>query len=1103
MEFENSNKASPTFGNKSVQLHYLLRIFLILILSHGNLFSQSSDINFEQIFLEQGLSQSIVKAICQDKYGFMYFGTEDGLNRYDGYKFKILRHNPENNNSLSYNDITALCVDHKGIIWIGTFNAGLNRYDQTKNNFTRFINDPRNQNSISHDNINAIIEDNSGNIWIGTDYGLNKLIIDSTGNKYSFKHFFHIPNKQNTLCGNIIFSIYQDKSGNIWIGTDNGLNKIAGEKINNPSPEFIGFKHNSKDKQSLSNNNVRTILQDSYGHIWIGTDEGLNRLLTNDNSGKFRNYKNDPNDFSTISNNQIYSLCEDNYGNLWIGTNGGGLNIYDKSSDKFNRYLNDPLNSHSLSYNEIRSLFKDNSGIMWIGTYGTGLNKVTRGTRQFYHYTQRPNDGNSLSHPIVWAIYKDSEGYLWIGTHGGGLDRLDRKNNFYKHFKNNPQALNSLSNNIVRNIIEDKEGFLWIGTHGGGLNRFDKRTGNFTRYKNNLKDTSSLALDAIRKVYIDRSETLWIGTYGNGLDKFDKKTGTFTHFKNDPNNPKSLSNNFVREIFEDKAGNFWIGTEGGGLNKLDRKSGEFFAYRMESQAKSKINNNYIFSIYEDDSGNLWIGTWGGGLNKFNPQKEIFSHFTTKDGLPSDAIYGILADEKGNLWLSTNKGLSKFNPSQNIFKNFTESDGLQDIEFNGGAYFKSNDGEMFFGGINGFNSFYPQNIKDNTFIPPVIITSFQKFNQEIKLDKPISEIKELNLSYQDYFFSFEFTSLDYSSPQKNKYAYKMVGLDKDWIYTNSDKRFAGYTTLKPGKYTFKVKGTNSDGIWNEKGASIDVFITPPYWQSWWFTIIISAFAIIIGFIFYKSRLRNIRMKVELKTAHDAQMSIMPNKDPVIKGFDISGICIPAQEVGGDFFDYFSINNDKSKFGVIIGDVSGKGMKAAMTAIMTNGMLIMETNETSSINAILKKVNTPLYIKTGKEVFTAVCLIILNLDSKEVIFTNAGLPNPIIKSDNKIMFIKSDGQRFPLGMMKDVDYTEKKLFLNKDDVIIFMTDGISEAQNNFNEMYGEKQIENFLMTIPTNSLSASKIKMEIIKDVEKYTGGQLKFDDMTIVVIKITE
>ncbi len=1084
-------------------IYNLLIITLFLLLSPTLIFPQSTDINFEQIFLDQGLSQSIVKSICQDKYGFMYFGTEDGLNQYDGYKFKIIRHKPEDPNSLSYNDISALCVDRNGIVWIGTFNAGLNRYDQTKKIFTRFHNEIRNINSLSHNNINAILEDNLGNLWIGTENGLNKLIVeDSLKQIYSFKHFLFDAKNPNSISGDCILSICQDKSGNIWIGTNDGLNKIIHEEINSLSPAFIKYKSDQKNKKSISNNIVRAIFQDSYGVLWIGTDNGLNKFIPNgDNAGSFIQYKNDLQNFSSISNNQIYALNEDNNGNLWVGTNGGGINIYDRINNKFIRYLNDPLNIHTLSYNEIRSIFKDRSGIMWIGTYGGGIDKVTRGAKQFYYYMHRPNETNSLSHPIVWSIYEDKDGIIWIGTHGGGLDRLDRKTNLYKHYRHNPNDVNSLSNDVVRNIIEDDEGYLWIGTNGGGVNKFDRKTGKFKRFINDPKNPSSLVYNEIRKLYKDKSGTIWIGTYGRGLEKFNKAAEKFIHYKNDPNNPKSLSNNFVREIFEDKSGNLWIGTEGGGLNKFDRNKETFISYRTDSEAKNKINNDYIFSIYEDKDGNLWIGTWGGGLNKFNPKTESFDSYSLKDGLSSDAIYAILPDENGNLWLSTNKGLSKFNPANKIFKNYTVNDGLQDNEFNGGSYFKSSSGEMFFGGINGFNSFFPNEIKDNNYLPPIVITSFQKFNKDVQFDKPLSEIQSLNLSYEDYVFSFEFASLDFAAPQKNKYAYKMEGLDKDWFFTNSEKRFASYTTLKPGHYRFRVKATNSDGIWNEKGASLDIFINPPYWQTWWFTALISILVVAVGFVTYKSRLKNIRMKVELKTAHDAQMSIMPNSDPTIEGFDISSICIPANEVGGDFFDYFWLKNDKSKFGIIVGDVSGKGMKAAMTAVMTNGMLISEINEADSINSILKKVNTPLYFKTNREMFTAVCLAVININSKELTFTNAGLPGPIIKSGNKIELIKSDGPRFPLGMMKDVDYLEKKFQLQKDDLIIFMTDGITEAQNNLKELYSEERLKDFLLKLGTNGMSSSEIKQRILNEVEKFSGKMVTQDDMTVIVIKI--
>ncbi|MGB5894776.1 MAG: sigma 54-interacting transcriptional regulator [Ignavibacteriaceae bacterium] len=843
------------------KLHKLLiHIVFSLTLTLSNIFSQSSDLIFEQIFLDQGLSQSIVKCILQDEKGFMNFGTEDGLNRYDGYKFTVIRNDPENLNSISYNDINTIYQDHLGNIWIGTFNAGLNKYDPDNNKVTRFVNEPNNINSISHNNINAIIEDDNGAIWIGTDNGLNKLFLnDSTKENYSILRYNNNANNPNSLGNNAVHAIHQDRFGIIWVGTEGGLDKLIPDQQIQSNIVFKHYRHNASDPKSLSNNFIRTIYEDAQGVLWIGTDAGLNMLYEDNEAIKFVVYKHDPNDINSISHNQIYAICQDQTGLLWIGTNGGGINLFNTETKQFTRYMHDPQDKRSLSYNEIRSLYRDRSGIMWIGTYGGGIDKISGGKQKFLLYKSRPNIKNSLSHPIIWSICEDDNGILWIGTHGGGLDRLDRTTNIYEHYKNNPNDPNSLSNNIVRVVFKDMEGLLWIGTHGGGINKFDPVKKSFTTIKNEPGNSNSLGYDEIRDIYRDKSGTLWIGTYGKGLDKYDEVNGTFVHYSNDPDNSETLSNNFVRVIYESNSGVLWIGTEGGGLNKFNKERGTFKSYRSDPNDSLSISNDYIFTIHEDKSGALWLGTWGGGLNKFDPTTETFKNYVIKDGLPSEAIYGILEDENGNYWLSTNNGISRFNPRDKVFKNYNVKDGLQNNEFNGGSYFKSKNGEIFFGGITGFNAFYPADIKDNSYIPPVVITSFQKFNKEVEFDKPVYSIGQIDLSYEDYVFSFEFASLDFSAPEKNKYLYKMEGLDKDWVSTSSSRRYATYTTLPPGDYIFKVKGSNSDGLWNETGASINITIHPPFWVTWWFRgllILIIAFGV---YLLYKKRVKNLEQK----------------------------------------------------------------------------------------------------------------------------------------------------------------------------------------------------------------------------------------------------
>ncbi|MGA9293924.1 MAG: sigma 54-interacting transcriptional regulator [Ignavibacteriaceae bacterium] len=838
------------------------KILLAFLSSVVVLSGQSSNLVFEQLFLQHGLSQSIVKCIVQDKEGFLYFGTEDGLNRYDGYTFTVMRNSPEDTNSLSYNDINTICIDPEGNIWIGTFNSGLNKYNPYRKKITRFTFDHNNPNTISHDNINSICADSSGIIWVGTDNGLNKFTPKNSENdEYIIERIFHQPSNELSLSDNTVYSLMQDDYSNLWIGTSDGLNILSKNKNGSGEYSFINFKSNLSDDLSLSDNTVRAIYRDSRQNIWIGTDKGLNKVLRNARNKitGFKKYLNDVHNINSLSHNQVYAVCEDNSGKLWIGTNGGGLNLFNSDDNSFTRYFHDPLDPRSLAYNEIRAVFKDKSGTMWIGTYGSGIDKVSRGAGEFILYKYRPNDNNSLSHPIIWAIYEDNNDILWIGTHGGGLNKLDRERNKYECYRHNPNNKNSLSNDIVRVIYKDSKGYLWLGTHGGGINRFNPETNEFVVYRYNPDNPASLAFDEIRSIYEDKAGDLWVGTYGYGLDKLNRETGTFTHYKNNPENNKTLSNNFVRIIYEDKSGRLWIGTEGGGLNKFDREANSFEHFTADPNNSSGLNSDYIFAVHESPEGILWLGTWGGGLNKFNIKAEAFEHFTTLDGLPSNSIYGILEDESGNLWLSTNNGISRFNPAERTFNNYNIKDGLQDNEFNGGSYFKSRKGEMFFGGIKGFNSFFPGNIKDNKFIPNVVITSFQKFNKEIEFDKPVYSVENIGLTYKDYLFTFEFASLDFSAPEKNKYAYKMEGLDKDWIYTASSRRFATYTTLPPGEYTFRVKGSNSDGIWNEKGAFVNIIIFPPFWMTWWFRGLIFGAIAISVYILYKKRVKNLEEK----------------------------------------------------------------------------------------------------------------------------------------------------------------------------------------------------------------------------------------------------
>lgn len=1051
---------------------------------------RSGEIRFEQLSIEEGLSQSIVLCITQDQDGFMWFGTEDGLNKYDGYEFSVVRHDPENANSLAVNLVTSLCAGRDGYLWIGMFMGGVDRLNPVTGEFRHFRHNPSDSTTLSHDNVLAIYEDSGGDIWVGTTNGLNRLNRE-TG---EFVRYYHDPGDPNSLCHNSVNVICEDNDF-LWIGTAGGVSRM-----NIREESFRNFLFDPSTPGGISHNAIVSIFMDSSDNIWIGTNGGGLNLFERD-TGRFRHFQHHPGDPRSLSHNAVFSIFEDRTGSLWIGTNGGGLDMLDRETMEFRHHVNDPSDPYSLSYDEIYAIFEDRTGVVWLGTYGGGINKFDTKRKAFRHYKQNPDDPNSLSHGIVWSVLEDEDGILWIGTHGGGLNRFDRKTGRYRHFRNDPDDPASLSNDIVRVVLIDSRGDLWLGTHGGGLCKMiDRRKGRFVSYRNDNSDSTTISHNQLRSIYEDSNGTMWIGTNGGGLNRFDRDTGKFVRYRNDPDDPSSISNDFIRVIYEDSRGYFWLGTQGGGLNRFDRKSGKAVHFVSDSGGDCSINSNFVFSIYEDTEGIFWLGTWGGGLNRFDPESGRFTAFTEKDGLGSNSIYGVLEDSEGNLWMSTNNGLSRFNPATGEFKNYNERDGLQSNEFNGGSYFRSDNGEMFFGGINGFNSFYPGDIKDNPFKPNVVITSFKIMNKEIPLEKNISNHDHISLSYRDYSFSFEFAALEYSAPEKNMYSYKMEGLNDDWIYTDYEKRFANFTTLPPGEYTLRIKGSNNDGVWNNEGVALGITITPPLWQKNSFRIAVFILAAAIGLVWYRRRVQTVRMKTELDTAHRAQMSIMPQSPPEVRGFDIAGKCIPAYEVGGDFFDYLWIGDHGSRLAVLVGDVSGKAMQAAMIAVMSSGMMNAALRDGGTARDALTSVNKSIYMKTGETMFTALCLCILDVESKTAVFACAGMNAPLIKSREGVSVLIRKGCGLPLGAFPDSTYEEDSILMQPGDVLAIFTDGVIEARDRNGEFYSDRRLRAFLESLDTAPISSAKICDSILEDIQKFTENKKQDDDITMIIIK---
>ncbi|MFT4926159.1 MAG: ligand-binding sensor domain-containing protein/signal transduction histidine kinase [Phenylobacterium sp.] len=844
-----------------------MRFLILWLLLLPSLMAQASGpaARFERLSSDAGLSQNSVSTILQDSQGFMWFGTYDGLNRYDGYEFKVFRHDPNNPNSVTGSNIRVLYEDSQGILWIGTDSGGLSQYHRQSQRFVHFKHDPSNPHSLSHNRVTAITEDATGTLWTGTfGGGLNRF----DRQKQRFSRFNHQPdhdqNPANSLSSNHITALLTDQHDNLWIGSQN--HGISQYNITNRS--FRHFSHQADNPHSLSHNNIRSIFQDSQGTLWIGSKHGLNRL----DGDHFVHFKHQPNNPRSLSDNSIWSIEEDAGGILWIGTEDGGLNqltlplLPTRASEKiatkefknqkvakaaiapgFNHFRNAPSDIHSLSQGRVKALFNDNKGTLWIGLYGGGVNYYDANKGLFGHFKHQSDDRHSLSANSVHAIFKDSRNTLWIGT-DNALNKYHPQSQQFSHFKHDPNDPNSISSGRVNTIYEDSQGILWVGNNGSGLNQYDRHSQRFKHFTHQDKNPHSLSNNIVRSILEDSRGTLWIGTYGGGLNRYDRKTGRFEAFRHHPGESSSLSSDLVMSVIEDSQGELWVATNGGGLNHFDGQNDEFGQYRQDSNSPQSLSDDRAWYIHQDQQQDLWIGT-ASGLNHLDRNSEHFTHYQQKDGLADDVVLGILEDQQGQLWVSSNKGLSTINPLTKAITRYDINDGLQSNEFNQGAYFAASNGELFFGGINGFNRFYPQQIgDDNNLQTNMVLTDFLLFNQSVTigaqnaltgdstrvLTKAINALDQLTLSHEETLISFEFAALNLSNPMHAQYAYQLQGWDKEWIQTDAKRRFATYTRLSPGNYSFKVKLSTpvSQTGYPEQIKSIKITVLPAPWFSRW-------------------------------------------------------------------------------------------------------------------------------------------------------------------------------------------------------------------------------------------------------------------------------
>ena len=1058
-------------GNPSVRASIFRVIFFLIVCAMvpAGLRAQHH-LLFNHLTVRQGLSQGDVNCIFQDSRGFLWFGTQDGLNRFDGYDFKIYKNDPQTRGTISENFILMIGEDSAGTLWVGTRSTPgiLNRFDRLTETFRQVARDSVDLSRARVSSSRPGFTDRAGIQWQGTD-GQGLLRIDSrSGNTRTYRH---TPSDPASLISDKIYCVTGDRSGNIWIGTVDGL-----DCLDERTGVFTHYRHDEKDPHSLSDNYVWPLLVDNDGILWAGTFRGgLNRFdPATKTFSRFTPHEFDP---RSIGGDRIYSLFQDRSGIIWVGTGEHGVDYFNPSLAGFDLCSRDPSSPDGLADNDISGMYVDHAGLVWIGT-DKGLDCWDRKKGTFRLFRHNPADPGSIG-DVAQTILADRSGILWIGTVGNGLDRFDPASGKFTHFRNVPSDPASLPDNRVYALCEDQEGDLWVGTYAGGLCRFDRERGTFRTYRQNSADTGSLSANGCWALMSDRRGRIWIGTYGGGLDRFDRGSGSFTRFLHSDADPKSLSDNIVLSLLEDRAGNIWAGTSNG-LCRFDGNSGSF------------------------------------------------RNYGEKDGLPNATIFGILEDRNGRLWLSTNHGISRFDPEKEQFQNFDYSDGLQGNEFNQNAFAQDPaTGEMFFGGPNGFTFFEPEKVRLNDYVPPVVFTSFTRYNSDDKAGRPIRENGvdaglPVTLSYKDNVVNFEFASLSYLNNFRNRYAYRLEGSNSGWIQLGTERR-ATFTNLDGGEYVLHVKGSNDDGVWNEEGTALEIRVTPPWWKTRW---AYGSYFTLIVLVLYgvrtaelkrreqKARIReselrakaalaekraleaeNERKTKELNDARLLQLSMLPREVPSVPGYAVGVVMKVATEVGGDYYDFFI--SPEGDLNVAFGDATGHGMQAGTIVTLMKGLFISESSN-FEIPAFFNRCSRAMKeIRLGR-LFMA--LTLARFQGKSVSLSSAGMPPAFLfrSADRTVEEILL--KAVPLGSMKNFPYSLYETEMHAGDTMLLLTDGLPEQKNASQEMFDYARVEEIFRT--SAGRPPAEIIAELMKAGDQWMDGVVQDDDITMLVIQKT-
>ncbi len=1085
-------------------------LFLFLIIFAKNSFSQEV---FKHYNFNYGLSQSVVKCIYQDYEGFLWVGTQDGLNKFDGYEFLNFKHNSENDASISNNWIYNIIEDKDSNLWIAT-RKGLNKFNKKKNIFEKYGNENENDFSIFKNVVCGLAINKNGNIIANTPPYIN--IFDK--NKNQFERI----NTGLEYDGSVIdenLPIIVDKYENIWIASKKGL------VFYNPKNKKIKV-YTKENNLHIPDNHITALFEDFFGNIWIGTKNGL--VFFNQKKQNFFNFKKDINNPNYLKNNFIRSIYQDNNRNIWVGTNGGGLHklvYWSNDNYKFINFKSKKKDENSINHNIVLSLLEDNSKNLWIGTLN-GIDKLDLKKKKFQIY-QNSNKYNSvnLSDNVIASVFKKNENEIWIGTWGKGLNIYNKINKKVVLFSTENIGNQYISNDFIHTIYKDKKKNIWIGTRNG-IDIYDEKNNKFIALQDffGTKKIHSFRNFRVNHI-INDDENIWIATQ-NGLFKINVEKDIIENFTEEN---EQISSNLVYQILIDSEKNLWIATTKG-LDKYNLKNENFEYFKNKKDDKNSLSNNFVVTICEDKFKNIWIGTES-GLDKFDKKNKKFKHFYKKDGVTNSVIYEII-EYDNNIWIASGNGLFKYDILKNKFEIFKLEDGLQGMEFNT-ACFKSKNGELFFGGMNGVNYFYPDSIKNNKYVPPIVITSIEKTNDNGK--KKIFDFNqnnEINLSYLDFDLTIKFASLDYTDPKQNLYSYKMNAISENWINIKN-RNFINFPYLSPGEYIFKIKGSNNDGIWNEKGKELKIIIEPPWWKtkiSYFFY-----FIIIIIFIIFLIKLREkkllkekilLEMKVQKRTkeimkqkniieknhkhltssinyASLIQNAILPNIELFEKYFVENFILFkPRDIVSGDFY-YFAKINENIIFAAA--DCTGHGVPGAFVSMLGISFLneIVARKDITKANEVLEslreKIKTSLKQETNRNKDGMdISFCVYNTRTNYLQFSGANNPIYIIR-DKNLIELKADRQ--PIGIyVKEKKFKNNIFHMKKNDIIYLFSDGyVDQFGGEKDKKFTKRRFREMILENHDKNLKEQKIIFNNIFEDWKLEKKQI--DDVLVIAIKI--